>query len=78
MQSSFVGDTRTLAQPTLNVGLIRSALTPVPPLAEQKRIVAKVDELMALCDRLKADLTSARQQQATLADTLIDAALEAA
>ena len=33
---------------------------------------------MALCDRLKADLTSARQQQATLADTLIDAALEAA
>lgn len=78
MQSSFVGDTRTLAQPTLNVGLIRSALTPVPPLAEQHRIVAKVDELMSLCDRLKADLASARQHQALLADTLIDAALEAA
>lgn len=42
------------------------------------RIVAKVDELMALCDRLKADLAIARQHQATLADTLIAATLEAA
>ena len=47
----------------VQVGATRQALTkamieqfdiPVPPLAEQKRIVAKVDELMALCDRLAA------------------------
>ena len=39
------------AQPNLNVGKIKETLIPLPPLAEQHRIVAKVDQLMALCDR---------------------------
>jgi type I restriction enzyme S subunit len=47
-------------------------------IAEQHRIVAKVDELMALCDRLKADLAESRTRQARLSTTLIDAALLAA
>ena len=78
MQMAFTGDTRTLAQPTLNVGLIRTAQTPIPPLAEQHRIVAKVDELMALCDRLKAGLAESRARQEHLAATLIESALQAA
>jgi type I restriction enzyme, S subunit len=62
----------------LSVGKIRGVSVLLPPLAEQHRIVTKVDELMALCDRLKADLVDARSRQARLADTLIDAALAAA
>lgn len=57
---------------------LQAALLPLPPLAEQHRIVTKVDELLALCDRLRADLRTACQRQATLADTLIESALEAA
>lgn len=47
-------------------------------LPEQHRILARVDELMALCDRLQADLATARDHRARLADTLVQAALEAA
>ena len=38
----------------------------LPPLAEQKRIVAKVEELMALCDRLEVQLAAARAIRAKL------------
>lgn len=37
----------------LNADKVRELPIPLPPLAEQSRIVAKVDELMALCDKLE-------------------------
>ena len=57
---------------------IFSFLFGLPPIDEQQRIVAKVDELMDLCDRMKVDLREARGQQSQLAGTLIKTALEAA
>lgn len=45
---------RAINQSSINQKNLGKTLVPVPPLAEQKRIVAKVDELMALCDRLEA------------------------
>lgn len=48
---------------------------PLPPLAEQSRIVAKVDELMALCDQLETSLTSADDTQKKLLDALLAEAL---
>jgi type I restriction enzyme S subunit len=51
---------------------------PLPPLAEQKRIVAKVDELMALCDRLEASLTAGENARSRLLNALLHEALEPA
>ena len=44
---------------------------PFPPLTEQHRIVAKVDELMALCDRLEASLTKGDDTRRGLLDALL-------
>jgi type I restriction enzyme S subunit len=67
----FEEQTKGGAQPFLSLGLIRQIPFPLPPLAEQRRIVAKVDELMALVDALETQLATAR----TTAETLLTAAV---
>ena len=51
---------------------------PIPPLTEQHRIVAKVDELMALCDQLEVSLTDTAATRRRLLDALLVEALEPA
>ena len=64
------------AKPGLNLNNIRDLVFPIPPLAEQRRIVAKVDELMALCDRLRKDLVESFHRKALIATELASTALE--
>jgi type I restriction enzyme S subunit len=54
---AFEDLTKGGAQPFLGLNMLREMLVPVPPLAEQNRIVARLDELMAVCDGLEAQLT---------------------
>ena len=44
---------------------------PIPPLNEQRRIVARVEELRHLCAQLRERLTSARRTQSQLAEALV-------
>jgi type I restriction enzyme, S subunit len=58
-------------QPNLNTDIIRATWFPITSLNQQHRIVTKVDELMALCDQLKAQLVEAGEQQRDLADVMV-------
>jgi type I restriction enzyme S subunit len=78
VQDSIWRGVKQSAQPCLYLAQSSSLPIPLPPLAEQHRIVAKVDELLALVDRLKADLAESRARQERLAVTLIGTALAAA
>ncbi|NJC43703.1 UNVERIFIED_ORG: type I restriction enzyme S subunit [Xanthomonas campestris] len=61
----------------LNLGDIPRLYVPVPPLVEQRRIVAKVDELMALCDRLEARQADADSAHAQLVQALLESLTQA-
>ncbi len=65
---------RGIAFPSISRRQIEDLATPFPPLAEQHRIVARVEELMALCDELEAQLTTT----ATTCHQLLEATLSEA
>ncbi len=60
------------AQPNLNVGKVKQTLVPLPPLAEQSRIVARVEALRRLCADLRQRLTASRTTQGHLAEALVE------
>jgi type I restriction enzyme S subunit len=46
-------------------------LLPLPPLAEQNRIAAKVDQLMTLCDKLSSSIDASREKQKMLLEAIM-------
>ncbi len=67
-----------IAQKTVPLSGLRKIRVPLPPLAEQHRIVAKVDELMALCDRLEVQLATAQTESRRLLESFLHQTLELA
>lgn len=53
VQQQIIDATTKVGQPKLAIKRIQELLIPLPPLAEQKRIVAKLEEILPLCERLK-------------------------
>ncbi|MBN8141958.1 restriction endonuclease subunit S [Vibrio vulnificus] len=55
----------------LNLGDIPRLWLPIPPINEQHRIVAKVDELMAMCDKLEQQTEASLDAHQVLVETLL-------
>ena len=58
--------------PKLNQEALTAFLVPVPPLAEQERIVARVADLRRLCTDLRQSLSRSSSTQSALAEALIE------
>jgi type I restriction enzyme, S subunit len=71
VQSQIVDKSRTTAQSNLFLGKINEILIPLPPLAEQRRIVEKIDRLMGMCDRLEESIESGKCKQTDLLNALM-------
>lgn len=58
--------------PQINNKDIYPLLIPIPPFAEQKRIVKKVDELFAICELLKVRISKSEEIKNTLSNSIIE------
>lgn len=74
-QTQIWNSVKVTAQPCLYINRINALAIPLPPLAEQHRIVAKVNELMALCDQLEAQLSTTQTDSRRLLEAVLDEAL---
>ena len=66
LKSGMAESQMNISQPKL-----KTIPLPIPPLAEQKRIVARVEELMRLCDALEAQLNQSRTLGTHLLESMI-------
>jgi type I restriction enzyme S subunit len=60
-----------MAIKNLSTKQINETAFPLPPLAEQRRIVTKVEQLMALLDALETQLAASRAIAANLLSALV-------
>ena len=70
-QREIWSEVKQSAQPGLYLAKSAGLKIALPPLAEQHRIVARVEELRLLCTQLRERLSAARRTQSQLADALV-------
>jgi len=67
----MIDDVNTMTINQITQGNLRSTIFPLPPFAEQRRIVAKIDQLMALCDELEKQIDATTGKQTALLNAIM-------
>jgi type I restriction enzyme S subunit len=71
MTQEVIRKAKNSTNDNISMGDIKGFAIPVPPLAEQRRIVAKVEQLMALVDAMETQLAASRATAANLLSALV-------
>jgi type I restriction enzyme S subunit len=64
----------TTSYPVFGMAKARNMLIPLPPFAEQKRIVKKLEQLIRLCDELKATIADSQKHSEKLLQQILSEA----
>ena len=75
-EKNYVELTQGGLQPFLSLKVLNDIFFPLPPLAEQKAIVKKVDRLMNIIDRLEQQIKHRKQLAENLMQTVLREAFE--
>ena len=70
-QTQFLGKTKQVGVQKMALNRLAGTLIPLPPLAEQSRIVTRVAQLRRMCADLRQRLTASQSTQAHLAEALV-------
>ena len=75
-RNSLLGDTGTTTINQITQDMLKNSLVPLPPLAEQKRIVAKIEELLSLIDRYAVAYEKLEQFNAKFPEDMKESVLQ--
>lgn len=71
IQSLFTNASKTIGQPTLNIGFIENTLVPVPPLEEQKVIIERITQFQRDCKEFEVEIIDSKENSEKLVQSIL-------
>ncbi len=76
MRQQIFGQVQGQTRPGINGEILKHIVAPVPPLAEQRRIVAEVERRLTISDKMEETITESLQKAESLSQSILKKAFE--